>query len=95
MRMLWKRNGIRTTLWFREKPLNFENCVDIDFGSVIHSKLVSIVRNFSVQQIPLEPAKQYPCLDEVPANDRTISLLQRSIKILHQIQARTMLVIEG
>ena len=93
--MFSKWNDIRTTLWFREKFLNVENCTDTDFGSVIALELVSILWNFSVQQIPLEPAKQCTCLDEVPANDRTISLLQRSIKILHQIQARTTLVIEG
>ena len=95
MRMFSKWNDIRTTLWFREKSLNVENCADTDFGSVIHSELVSILWNFSVQQIPLEPAKQYTCLNLLPANDRTISLLQRSIKNLHQIQERTTLVIEG
>ena len=89
MRMLWKWNDIRTTLWFREKPLNFENCVDMDFGSVLHSSLVSILWNFSVQQVPLEPAKPCTCLDEVPATIEPSSCLQRSIKNLHRFTPST------
>ena len=92
MRMLWKWNDIRTTLWFREKTLNFENCVDMDFGSVLHSSRVSILWNFSVQQIPLKPAKPCTCLDELPANDRTIflpSTLNQKFASIHSFHSST------
>ena len=92
MRMLWKWNDIRTTLWFRCRFFFFENCVDMDFGSVTHSKLVSILWNFSVQQIPLKPAKPCTCLDEVPANDRTIflpSTLNQKFASIHSFHSST------